>query len=56
MCKYTEEANFTQKLEEKKQAFGNKSEGIFSSFGYYPIIFLVKKLSPASTPKSAKRF
>jgi glutaredoxin len=38
-----EEADFTQKLEEKKQAVGNKSEGVSSSFGYYPIIFVGQK-------------
>ncbi len=38
-----EEADFTQKLEEKKQAVGNKSEGVSSSFGYYPIIFVGDK-------------
>ena len=41
--KKAREADFAQKLEEKKQAVGNKSEGVSSSFGYYPIIFVGDK-------------
>lgn len=37
------ETDFIQRLKEKKQAVGNKSEGVSSSFGYYPIIFVGDK-------------